>query len=350
MLPKSPQRQQAMWSVKPLANMDLRFQKRTSVRMEIFREKEENEGRESKNGQTAVWQILWDVVEGWWCFHCWHQHKFSWRGSPCPAWAQHWETGEEILRAAREWNQRAGAPRPLTHWTPRWPHNSLWLSHTQSYMHRHTQNRHTRPHTHTLRVRQRCTVRREQTKPHIYITFETIWDQCSSLCVFRVWSIWKQCICFCHLISSVCPCTAPRGGAHWPASELWGVQWWTKGSMSPVWGASLKLDRHTLTHADLCVSYWACMHTHTHMQTRAAWVNDDVISPDILEMSGARKWGYASCHLQALSMNVCMCEHTMPSKLLETVQWTWWPLYSMPQWVGFPPQLLRKEAHTQWPP
>lgn len=137
-LPKSPQRQQAMWSVKPLANTDLRFQERTSVRMEIFGEKEENEGRERKNGHTAVWQILWDVVEGWWCFHCWHQHKFSWCGSPCPAWAQHWETGEEILRAAREWNQRAGAPGPLTHWTPRWPHYSLLFSHTQSYMHRHT--------------------------------------------------------------------------------------------------------------------------------------------------------------------------------------------------------------------
>lgn len=104
--------------------------------MEIFREKEENQGRERKNGHTAVWQILWDVVEGWWCFHCWHQHKFSWRGSPCPAWAQHWETGEEILRAAREWNQRAGAPRPLTHWTPRWPHNSLVQC---SYTHTHTE-------------------------------------------------------------------------------------------------------------------------------------------------------------------------------------------------------------------
>ena len=34
--------------------MDLRFQKCTSVRMEIFRVKEENEGRERKNGQTAV--------------------------------------------------------------------------------------------------------------------------------------------------------------------------------------------------------------------------------------------------------------------------------------------------------
>lgn len=125
-----------MWSVKPLANMNLSFQKRTSARMEIFREKEENGGRERKNGQTAVWQILWDAVEGWWCFHCWHQHKFSWRGSPCPAWAQHWETGEEILRATREWNQRAGTLRPLTHWTPCWPHSALPYSHTRN---RHVQ-------------------------------------------------------------------------------------------------------------------------------------------------------------------------------------------------------------------
>lgn len=84
--------------------------------------------RRRKNGQTAVWQILWDVVEGWCCFHCWHQHKFSWCGSPCPAWAQHWETGEEILRATRERNQRAVAPRPLTHWTLHWPHHSLPFS------------------------------------------------------------------------------------------------------------------------------------------------------------------------------------------------------------------------------
>ncbi len=248
-----------MWSVKPLANTDLRFQQRTSVRMEIFREKEENEERERKNGQTAVWQILWDVVEGWWCFHCWHQHKFSWRGSPCPAWAQHWETGEEILWAAREWNQRAGALRPLTHWTPRWPQISLLFSHTHththSYMHGYTHNSHrcvslrlTATHSHA----QTCTI------------FRTIWDQCWSLCVISDWSIWRQCICFCHLISSICLCVALEGGTHWPASEPWGVQWWTKGSMSPVWGASLKLDGHTHSHTRICVHHTACACTHTH--------------------------------------------------------------------------------------
>lgn len=221
--------------------------------MEIFGGKEENKRRERKNGHTAVWQILWDVVEGWWCFHCWHQHKFSWRGSPCPAWAQHWETGEEILQAARERNQRPRALRPLTHWTPRWPPNALvlWLSHT------HTQT-HTLMHrSHTL---QQLSVIRAQTSPHVNTT---IWDPCSSLCAFGVWSICEQCICLCHLMSSVCARVALGGGTHWPASEPWGVQRQTKGSMSPVWGASLKLDIHTHTLTDLCVSHWTCVGAHT---------------------------------------------------------------------------------------
>ncbi len=350
MLPKSPQRQQAMWSVKPLANMDLRFQKRTSVRMEIFREKEENEGRESKNGQTAVWQILWDVVEGWWCFHCWHQHKFSWRGSPCPAWAQHWETGEEILQAAREWNQRAGAPRPLTHWTPRWPHNSLWFSHThthtQRYMHSHTHNSHIYSPRSSVIHSKMCANK----TTHIHHFQDHLGSMLITLCLpcliyLKAVHLFlpsdKQCLSLCsswgwHILA--CIRTVRRSVVDERFNEP------CLRSLIKTW------QTHTLTHTLICVCHTEHVCTHTHMQTRAVWVNDDVISPDILEMSGARKWGYASCHLQPLSVNVCMCEHTMPSKLLETVQWTWWSLYSMPQWVGFPPQLLRKEAHTQWRP
>lgn len=98
------------------------------------------------------------------------------------------------------------------------------------------------------------------------------------------------------------------GGTHWPASELWGIQWWTKGSTSPVWGTSLKVH----THTDLCASCWTRVCTDAHMQPRAAQVNHDVSGPDILEMLGARKWGYASCHL-------CHCVHVWAHYVFKVV-------------------------------
>ena len=278
--------------------MDLRFQERTSVRTEIFGEKEENEGRGRKNGHTAVWQILWDVVEGWWCFHCWHQHKFSWRGSPCPAWAQHWETGEEILRAAREWNQRARAPGPLTHWTPRWPHDSLLFSHTQSYMHRHT---HT--HTHTSRDLQQRTVRsakkqiRSHFQEHLGSMLVTLCLRC--LIYLRAVRLFlpsdKRCLSLCGSWgwrTLACIRTVRRSVADQRFNE-------------PCLRSLIKnlTDAHMLARAG-SARVIPGAYAHACMQTHAARVNDDVISPDILEMSGSGDMLHVICSLR---VRMCAC-------------------------------------------
>lgn len=203
-------------------------------------EKEENEWRERKNGQTAVWQILWDVVEGWWCFHCWHQHKFSWRGSPCPAWAQHWETGEEILWTARERNQRAGVLRPLTHWTPRWPYNSLLFSHT---------------HTHTVT----CTEDSQYT-PALHS------DMCTNKSTHKddfqddLGSVFITLCLLCLIFLKTVHLLTLGGGTHWPASELWGVQWFNE----PCLRSLIKI---THTHGSVCIILDTCVHTRTHAKT-----------------------------------------------------------------------------------
>lgn len=88
--------------------------------MEIFTAKEENKCTERDRESERMDRPLFDKYcemrsRGGGVFIADININFSWRGSPGPAWARHWETGEEILQAARERNQRPGALRPLTH-------------------------------------------------------------------------------------------------------------------------------------------------------------------------------------------------------------------------------------------
>lgn len=76
-----------------------------------------------------------------------------------------------------------------------------------------------------------------QTKLHIYTIFKTIWDQCSSLYVFSVWSIWKHLFLPSDKLISVCPCGALVCDVRWSALYAGlhqNCQWWTKSSTSPI--------------------------------------------------------------------------------------------------------------------
>lgn len=236
------------------------------------------------NGQTAVWQILWDVVVGWCCFHCWHQHKFSWCGSPCPAWAIHWDTGEEILRGTRERNQRAVAPRPLTHWTLQWPHHSLLFSCTF---------------THIAACTGACctTTCGNRVCAHTMVNFEVIWAPLELYGSRR---------------SQNLSLPSPLGG-DWSVSELWDIKWYTlKVRWAPVRGTSLKQTLKQ-THARQHASMHACV------QTCAARINNGGNHCHSLHISGARKEGHALCHLcrgSALCTQSVVCSRNCTKNMM----------------------------------